>query len=157
VPVYVLSSRHSEQNVNIPKEAKCNIDTGNYQGNFVSRDFVENVLGMDRSIFAPLSKQESRGGIGIMGNLIVPEGAIYLTWYHKNSTRVFRNMRFLVLPYKTFDLNIGANSIRTLHLLDIPNFAGWKEQERMGAIRLGPKSMFYFPSRSSRSLLTPEI
>jgi hypothetical protein len=125
LPVYVLSSRKNTDKEHIPKEAKCTIDTGNQQGNIVSRDFVLNVLQFPESNFKLLSEKEKRGGTGVTGHTLMPEGAIYLTWYHKKSTRVFRNMRFLISPSQHCDLIIGAQSIRVHKLLDVPNLMAY--------------------------------
>jgi hypothetical protein len=121
LPVYVLSSRRDTDKQHVPEEAKCTIDTGNQQGNIVSRDFVLNVLQFPESSFKPLSEKEKRGGTGVTGHTLMPEGAIYLTWYHKKSTQVFRDMRFLISPNQHYDLIIGAHSIRAHNLLDVPN------------------------------------
>jgi hypothetical protein len=71
-------------------------------------------------MFRELTQEEKRGGTGITGDLHVPEGAIYLTWYHKNSTRVFRDMRFLISPHSDCDLIIGARSIQKDGILNVP-------------------------------------
>jgi hypothetical protein len=107
----------------IPKEAKCTIDTGNLQGNIVSRAFVVDVLGFTESDFQSLTKAEEDGGTGVTGHKLIPDGAIYLTWYHINSTRVFRDMRFLISEHPMYDLIIGAQSIQKNNILDIPNLA----------------------------------
>jgi len=86
----------------------------------VSREFVERVLEYPPKRFRKLTKEEERGGTGITGDLHVPEGAIYLTWYHKNSTRVFRDMRFLISPSSDCDLIIGARSIQKDGILNVP-------------------------------------
>ncbi|KAI9646023.1 hypothetical protein NHQ30_005461 [Ciborinia camelliae] len=93
LPVLVLSTRRDTDKQPIPKRAKCTIDTGNMQGNIVSREFVEKVLEYSESNFVPLTAAEKEGGFGVTGHKLVPEGAIYLTWYHSKSTRVFHNMR----------------------------------------------------------------
>jgi len=51
----------------------------------------------------------------------VPESAIYLTWYHHNSTHKFRDMRFLVSEHPMYDLIVGAHSIHEKNILDVPN------------------------------------
>jgi hypothetical protein len=99
----------------------CTIDTGNMQGNIVSRKFVEDVLQYSESNFCELTTDEKKGGTGITGHTLIPDGAIYLTWYHQKSTRVFRNMRFLISPNPRCDLIIGARSIIKDKLLDVPN------------------------------------
>ena len=86
----------------------------------MSREFVERVLEYPPERFRELTKEEERGGTGITGDLHVPEGAIYLTWYHKNSTRVFRDMRFLISPHSDCDLIIGARSIQKDGILNVP-------------------------------------
>ncbi|TVY42634.1 hypothetical protein LSUB1_G005404 [Lachnellula subtilissima] len=121
LPVYVLSTRRDTEKHHIPKEAKCTIDTGNMQGNIVSRAFVENVLEFSSANFCELTAEEKEGGTGITGHRLIPDGAIYLTWYHKKSTRVFRNMRFLISPHPQCDLIIGARSIQKDKLLSVPN------------------------------------
>ncbi|RDW74192.1 hypothetical protein BP5796_07634 [Coleophoma crateriformis] len=121
LPVFVLSARVDIDKHRLPQQAKCTIDTGNQQGNLVSQDFVENVLEYSKANFHSLTEEEQMGGIGVTGHTLVPIGAIYLTWYHKKSTRVFRDMRFLISPIKDYDLVIGARSIQKDRLLSIPN------------------------------------
>ncbi|KUJ08851.1 uncharacterized protein LY89DRAFT_676744 [Mollisia scopiformis] len=119
--VYVLSRQKDESRHFIPKEAKCTIDTGNLQGNLVSRAFVTDVLGYSESHFQPLTKAEEVGGTGVTGHKLIPQGAISLTWYHSNSTRVFRDMRFLISEHPMYDLIIGSQSIHQNRILDVPN------------------------------------
>jgi len=121
LPVYVLSTRKNTDKNHVPVEAMCTIDTGNMQGNIVSRKFVEDVLQYSESNFSELTTDEKKGGTGITGHTLIPDGAIYLTWYHQKSTRVFRNMRFLISPNPRCDLVIGARSILKDNLLDVPN------------------------------------
>ncbi|TGO52415.1 hypothetical protein BOTNAR_0325g00080 [Botryotinia narcissicola] len=119
--VSVLSTRKDSDKKPVPKHAKCTIDTGNMQGNIVSRNFVQNVLEYSEANFVPLTAEEREGGFGITGDKLVPEGAIYLTWYHSKSTRVFHSMRFLISPHSQCDLIIGARSILKDNLLGVPN------------------------------------
>ncbi|THV51885.1 hypothetical protein BGAL_0096g00320 [Botrytis galanthina] len=119
--VSVLSTRKDSEKKPVPKHARCTIDTGNMQGNIVSRDFVQNVLEFSEANFGPLTAEEKKGGFGITGDKLVPEGAIYLTWYHSKSTRVFHSMRFLISPHSQCDLIIGARSILKDNLLGVPN------------------------------------
>jgi len=121
LPVYVLSSQKDESRHFIPKEAKCTIDTGNFQGNIVSKAFVTDVLRFPESLFQSLTKLEEAGGTGVTGHKLIPEGAIYLTWYYGNSTRVFRDMRFLISEHPMYDLIIGSQSIHENRILDVPN------------------------------------
>ncbi|RAL60734.1 hypothetical protein DID88_009840 [Monilinia fructigena] len=79
LPVLVLSSRRDTDKQPVPKRAKCTIDTGNMQGNIVSREFVEKVLEYPESNFVPLTAEEKEGGFGVTGHKLVPQGAIYLT------------------------------------------------------------------------------
>jgi len=120
LPVHVVSNRQDIDKHPITKIAKCTIDTGNMQGNIVSREFLENVLGFPLSSFQKMTKEEERGGTSITGDLHIPQGAIYLTWYHKNSTRVFRDMRFLISLTQHCDLIIGARSIQKDGILNVP-------------------------------------
>jgi len=121
LPVYVLSTESDEYRHLVPKEAKCTIDTGNLQGNIVSRAFLVDALGYSEADFHKLTKEEEDGGTGITGHKLIPDGAIHLTWYHGNSTRVFRDMRFLISEHPMYDLIIGARSIKENNILDVPN------------------------------------
>jgi hypothetical protein len=121
LPVYVLSTERDEHRHLIPREAKCTIDTGNLQGNIVSRAFAVDVLGYTEQDFHNLTNDEVEGGAGVTGHKLIPDGAIYLTWYHSNSTRVFRDMRFLISEHPMYDLIIGARSIQKNRILDVPN------------------------------------
>jgi hypothetical protein len=98
------------------------IDTGNQQGNLASRDFVIDVLGYTESDFKPLTGREKDGGLTASGELLIPEGAVNITWHHSNSAKVFRNMRFLVVSKAPCDLVIGSQSINKHKLLLPPNF-----------------------------------
>jgi hypothetical protein len=121
LPVVVLSPRKDTDKVQVKKIGKCTIDTGNTQGNIVSRSFVEHVLEFPKSSIRQLTEAEKEGGSGVTGHRLVPEGAIYLTWYHKKSTRVFHHMRFLISEYPNYDLIIGARSIQEHDIQDVPN------------------------------------
>jgi hypothetical protein len=120
LPAHVVSNRQDKDRRPITKIAKCTIDTGNMQGNIVSRDFVESVLDFPSASFEKLTSEEQMGGIGITGDLHTPLGAIHLTWYHSSSTRVFRNMRFLISPAPYCDMIIGAQSIQKEKILSVP-------------------------------------
>jgi hypothetical protein len=61
------------------EDLKCTIDTGNLQGNMVSRDFVEKVPDLPSSSFEKLTKEEESRGTGITGEPHIPLGAIQLT------------------------------------------------------------------------------
>lgn len=142
--VYVLSNSRDEYRHFIPKEAKCIIDTGNLQGNIVSKAFLADVLGRSDTEFLDLTVEEKTGATGITGHRLIPEGAICLTWYYHNSTRVFRDMRFLISECPMYDLIVGADSIRENNILDVPNLmadpAGYtKMQSRLTE---GPNGVF---------------
>ena len=122
-PVYVQSTRkNTSRSHALSLPAKCTIDSGNMQGNIVSRHFVLDILEFSEANFCELTEEEKQGGRTVTGEIFVPEGAIYLDWYHENSTRVFRSMRFLVSPHAHCDLIIGARSIIKDKLLGVPNF-----------------------------------
>jgi hypothetical protein len=125
----VLSKQRDEDNKYKPLEAKCTIDTGNMQGNLVSQVFVE-ILGIAEENYHELTEDEKLGGTSVTGHTFIPKGAVYLTWYHQKPTRVFRNMRFLVLPGIGYDLIIGARSILKDNLLGVPNITLPKQFER---------------------------
>jgi hypothetical protein len=104
-----------------PIEARCTIDTGNMQGNFVSTALVQN-LGVTESDIRALTGAEQQPSRSVTGKFIKPVGAIYLTWFHKrNSARIFRNMRFLIADDAPYDMVIGARSIQKNGLLNTPN------------------------------------
>jgi len=121
LPVFALSTQKYDGEHYIPKQAQCTIDTGNCQGNIVSKEFLLDVLGYPESAFLELSDSEKLGGIGATGHTLIPDGAIYLSWYHSQSTRLFRDMRFLISPHPHCDLIIGARSIQQHNLLSKPN------------------------------------
>lgn len=69
--VQVFTSRKDTDKHTVTKQAKCTIDTGNMQGNIVSRDFVEDVLELSPSNFKPLTAAEKEGGVGVTGHKLV--------------------------------------------------------------------------------------
>jgi hypothetical protein len=77
--VYVVSNPQNAEKHSIAKISKCTIDTGNLQGNMVSRDFVEKVPDLPSSSFEKLTKEEESRGTGITGEPHIPLGAIQLT------------------------------------------------------------------------------
>jgi len=137
LPVYVELNNQDTEKHPITKVAKCIIDTGNMQGNIVSREFVQKVLEFPESTFLKLTKEEERGGTSITGDSHIPLGAINLTWYHKNSTRVFYDMRFLISPTQHCDLIIGAQSIQKDNILNVPCLMVDKD-ERIFPVPTGP-------------------
>jgi hypothetical protein len=119
--VYVLSTERDAGNNIVVKEAQCIFATGNLQGNIVSRDFALK-LGYTESQFGPLKQWEQNGGTSVTGHTFSPEGTVYLSWYRRrDSPRVFRDMRFLVVQNQQRDLLIGARSIEKYQLLSAVN------------------------------------
>jgi hypothetical protein len=117
----VLSKQRDSDGHAVAQEAKCTLDTACHQGNLVSKEFVQTVLGFTETEFCSLTDNEKRGGTSATGHQLIPEGAIHLTWYHHNSTRVFRDMRFLVIGSSHYDIVIGARSIMKYNILGVPN------------------------------------
>ena len=102
----------------------------------MSLDFVER-LGYKRGHFEELNSEEAAAGITALGNMVVPEGAIRLSWYHSESSKVFTAMRFLILENTEVDLLIGVHSILQYNLILPPNFEVQKTRE--GGSRHVPK------------------
>lgn len=123
IPVFVLSTEKTGRNLYVPKQAQCILDTGNLHGNTISKSFLINVLKYSEQSFQELTYEESHGGIGATGDKLLPEGAIYLTWYHASSATVYRDMRFLISPHAHCDLVVGACSIQEYNILSPPNLA----------------------------------
>jgi hypothetical protein len=96
------------------------MDTGNLQGNFVSKSFVD-TLGITETDFKPLRPPEKGGGTSVTGHTLVPIAAVYLTWYASSSPKLYSGMRFLVLPDISNDLIIGARSILKHQMIAVPN------------------------------------
>jgi hypothetical protein len=69
--VFVLGAHTDTDNQPIPQVAMCTIDTGNLQGNLVSREFVEKRLGYPKSSFRELTQREKRGAVGITEDRLV--------------------------------------------------------------------------------------
>ena len=103
------------------QQARCTFDTGCMQGNIVSRSFAEK-LGYSELDYKSLNPREKLGGTSATGQIHIPEGVLYLTWYHNSSPLLFRDMRFLVSPIQQCDILIGAHSIAKHKLLSPPNF-----------------------------------
>lgn len=122
LPVFVLSHNVVHEH-HQPKSAQCTIDTGNYQGNVVSREFLFNVLGYPEDKLEEMTDDEKKGGVSATETQLIPQGAVYLDWYYGGSTQVFRNMRFLVSPHSFCDLIIGARSIHKHNILGYPILA----------------------------------
>jgi len=127
VNVNALSKRKDADGLHVPKLARCTIDTGNHQGNFVSKTFVVEDLEYPESEFLPLNPVEREGGLSASNHKLIPEAAVIITWYHAGSTRLFRNMRFLVMSNPEYHLVIGARSIAKHNILLPPNFQAGRE------------------------------
>ncbi|PSN70379.1 hypothetical protein BS50DRAFT_632272 [Corynespora cassiicola Philippines] len=113
-------------------EARCMLDTGCIQGNIVSSEFVRE-LGFEESDFKKLTQREEKGGKSASGHIIVPKGAVYLSWHHGSSGR-YRDMRFLVAPNVDFDIIIGSRALTKYDILSPPNFGSvgarmWKNDK----------------------------
>ncbi|KAL3421029.1 hypothetical protein PVAG01_07474 [Phlyctema vagabunda] len=119
--VFVQSARKDDAEHYAPQWARCTFDTGNLQGNIVSKGYLLDVLGWAESSFLPLTDRERVPGISITGHQLEPEGAVNLTWYHRKSVKVFHNMRFLISPHSHYDLVIGCRSILKHNLVSVPN------------------------------------
>ncbi|RDW67557.1 hypothetical protein BP6252_08953 [Coleophoma cylindrospora] len=128
--VYVLSTEKYDEHHFRPKCCRCIFDTGNHQGNVVSKMFLLERLGYTESDFLKLTETEQASGFGITNQPFVPLGAIRLTWYHDMSTRLFSDMRFLISPYSHTDLIIGAQSIEQYNILGKPNLYCHTNPER---------------------------
>ena len=120
--IHALSTRKDEKDYHVPKLARCTLDTGNHQGNLVSKKFLMKDLEYSDSELLPLNPSEKNGGLSASNHQLVPEAAVVLTWYHPGGTRLFRNMRFLVMSNTQYDFVIGARSIAKHYLLSPPNF-----------------------------------
>jgi hypothetical protein len=118
--VHVLSKEKDESGRFVEKIAKCMIDTGNLQGNLISKTFLEEHLGYTSSDYTKL--KDSDDGHSVSGHPVVPEGAVKLTWYHPSSVRIYRDMRFLVLENATHDLVLCAQAIEKHNIVNPPNF-----------------------------------
>lgn len=70
LPVMVLSTRKDTDKQQVPTRAKYTIDTGNMQGNIVSREFVK-ILEYSELNFAPLTTEEKEGGYGVTGHKLI--------------------------------------------------------------------------------------
>jgi hypothetical protein len=151
VPAYVVSNEQDAEKRPTVKIAKCTIDTGSLQGNIVSRKLVE-ILGFSSSSFQELTEEEERGASGITGDPHTPLGAVYLTWYHNNSTRVFRDMRFLVSPSDSCDMIIGAWSIQKDKILDVPCLPVGPEANQSDIVNFNPAqnegTYFFYSSQT---------
>jgi len=79
-------------------------------------------LEYSESDFLSLNSSERNGGLSASNHKLMPEAAVIITWYHSGSTRLFRNMRFLIMSNPQYDLVIGARSIAKHNLLSPPNF-----------------------------------
>jgi len=112
------------------------------QDNIVSREFVERILGYPKSSFVELTPAEEEGGVDMTGHQVVPEGAIYLTWfYSSNRSKVYTDMRFLISASQMFDLTIGVRSIGREGLVKAPNLMARPTHSNIGdfVVKKGPK------------------
>ena len=119
--VLVLSKEQNRLKYFIPKEAKCIIDTGNSQGNTISKDFCLETLKFTEADFKPLAISEKNEGFAMNGCSVIASAAVELSWYHESSAKVFRDMLFLVLEETICDMTIGAKTISKHKLVNEPN------------------------------------
>jgi len=119
--VLVLSKERNRLKNSIPKEAKCIIDTGNSQGNTVSKDFCLQTLKFTEADFKPLTISEKNEGFAMNGCSVTAVAAVELSWFHASGVKVFRDMRFLVLEETICDMTIGAETIAKYKLVNEPN------------------------------------
>ena len=148
--VHAVSTRKDENGHFVPKPARCTLDTGNHQGNFVSKKFLLKDLEYPESDLLALNSSERNGGISASNQKLIPEAAVKITWYHVGSPRLFRKMRFLVMSNAQYDLIIGARSIVKHSLLSPPNFGvgvgavQYKAETRMSRRPLTRNSLLTF-------------
>lgn len=114
ISVFPCEASHSR----IPLEGRCVLDTACFQGNIISSEFAH-ALGFTE--FEPLSSKEQDGGIVANGSKHDVSGALYLSWFHSTSVKVYRDMRFLVSESAPVDLVIGTHSIVRHRLISPPN------------------------------------
>ncbi|EHL01062.1 hypothetical protein M7I_2982 [Glarea lozoyensis 74030] len=119
--VHVLSREKDEDGRFEEKIAKCMIDTGNLQGNLISKDFLVQHLGHSESEFMQL-KESEKAGSSVSGHQVTPEGAVKLTWYHPSSIIIYRDMRFLVMENAMYDMVLCAQAIEKHKIVNPPNF-----------------------------------
>ncbi|KAJ4360924.1 uncharacterized protein N0V89_001493 [Didymosphaeria variabile] len=100
--------------------ARCVLDTGNTQGNFISMDLARR-LGFAESDIQPLTPREGNGGMVATGEVHKVLGFVRVSWFSQTSPRVFNQMRFLVSETAPVDLVIGTRSIQKEKLLNPPN------------------------------------
>lgn len=93
-----------------------------------SYDVVANILHNGEVVLLDLTPTEERGGICVNGNMIIPIGAIELTWKGADKgARIFRKMRFLVTEEglkPPFQLVIGTKSLAKEKILGPPALIG---------------------------------
>ena len=100
---------------------RCLFDTGCFQGNIISKEFVED-LGFVEADYEPLTTREQYGGQTMNETIHFVEAAILLTWHHNTGPR-YRDMRFLISS--TLDSHrmiVGTRSIVKHNLLSPPVF-----------------------------------
>ncbi|KAG9244115.1 hypothetical protein BJ878DRAFT_542609 [Calycina marina] len=74
--VQALSANKDENGRFEPKDARCTLDTGNLQDNFVSRYFLANTLVYPDNLLLPLTQSEQNGGFSATGHKLVPTAAV---------------------------------------------------------------------------------
>jgi len=155
--VFAVSS--AKVGTEVHQKARCTFDTGNLQGNIISKEFALK-LGYTESDFEPLRPKERNGGTSATGHMHMPEGALHITWYHNSSPRLYDGMRFLVSSETQCELIVGARSILRHRLLSPPNLS--LEDDRRGITNFKPGSGMVSLRLSSPTIqellrLTPEV
>ena len=119
--VYVWSNKTDSAGRHVEKRTQCIFDTGNLVGNFVSKSFLVEELGVQESEFNREGLTETeKSGESASGHPVIPEGWIELTWHPHNCAMPYRNMRFLVLENPKFELTICARTIEQHKILSKP-------------------------------------
>ena len=144
----IVHSKHKDKKGRwIKHEAQCTFDTGNQQGNFVSKEFLVSHLGFSEKDFrCKKFTGVEKSGRSATGHLNVPEGMICLTWYVQGGPRMFRHMRFLVSTNIPCDLNVGASSIEEYSILGSLNLMASPTVD---------KNIIIFQTNTGQSKLVP--
>lgn len=129
--VVVLSKKEDEEGKSTHEVAKCVLDTGNLQGNLVSKSLLIQHFGYDESDIEPLENSDMIG-LSVSGHLVEPVGAVKLSWYHQSSPRVYRDMEFLVTEDSIYELVLCAQDIENHKLLSPPNFSSSNRNNMVG-------------------------
>ena len=121
------------------ESTRCLLDTGCLSGNLVTRDLVER-LGYVESDFEPPTPYESQEGQTLTGERFPIEAAVFLSWHHKSSPVIYRDMRFLIVSSSRFEMIIGSDTISKHGLLTPPVFhTGVIDEDEEGMLHQNPR------------------